>query len=200
MIRVPQEQERYLTKDEVLAGVRANSVSQSQLNETYLANTQLHSQNTTMNLTLQPLVHCKSQINEFSMKKVMKRMKSYQKGWEKQSLFREMMVKKDARKGGKLKSILKDAEAFRDKMERKETEDIRHELENIQPSLWGSVLRSSQNMLELKKKNRSEEHLMRGLSTAGSSKFKKEMTWLEEKDRQGHFFRMQRQLQLSTRG
>lgn len=29
------------------------------------------------------------------------------------------MVKKDARKGGKLKSILKDAEAFRDKVERK---------------------------------------------------------------------------------
>ena len=105
-IKIPQE--RFMTKEEVLNSCKVPNAGCSQLNETYLLDTQLHSQNTSMTQTLQPLAHAKSQSHDFSMKRVMVRMKSYQKGWEKQTALREVLVRKEPRKHGKLRSILQD--------------------------------------------------------------------------------------------
>jgi len=109
------------------------------------------------------------------------------------------MVKKEPKRHGKLKSILQDAEAYRDRIEEQENQLVSQQMENVQPKLWGLVLRSSKTMAELRECKK--EHLVReGLITAGSSKWRKEVSWLEEKDKQGHFFKLHKQAQLSTRG
>jgi len=49
-----------MTKEEVLSTCKVSNTSPSQLNETYLLDTKLHSQLTSMNNTLQTLTHHKS--------------------------------------------------------------------------------------------------------------------------------------------
>jgi hypothetical protein len=44
----------------------------------------------------------------------------------------------------------------------------------------------------MKKKN-MERVVKDGLVSSGHSKFKKEMAWIEEKDRQGHFFKLKKE-------
>ena len=91
--------------------------------------------------------HKKMRSNEFSVRKMMNKMKKYQKGWEKQCIVRSNSCQK-WKAGSVSHSILKDVVNFRDKMEKKER-NLTLQNKELHPRNFGKILRNtSSNCLE----------------------------------------------------
>jgi hypothetical protein len=139
------------------------------LEETYHPQTHNPSQNTTLVSSQPEFNHLKSLSHDFSMRRMMTRMKKYQGCWARQTAERQAASPK---RNEKIGSVLKDAEQYRMKVEQKQLRAIAKEAENINPKVWGRVLRTSHTMAKLYE--REVEKVMRtGLSTSGSSKWRK---------------------------
>ena len=99
-------------------------MNQSSLEETYQTNVPLtFNQNTTLSTNKN---HTKSHQDHFSIRKVLNKMKFYQKGWERQTVSRANTGSSDKRFHHQSSSILLDVEKYRNKVEN----NLQNNLEN----------------------------------------------------------------------